>query len=213
MMEYPHVLLGQDINLVGGKPVSDPALVPALVDDRGWFVTSVERANTREDNPDPYPYDQTVLEVENQVKRFIELTDGGLPGYLKGHSYGTATTMRAISDVAKKYGIPTESDICDKFNIVWLKMDWLKKPVFRFEDQVSCDVENLTIDLIERSVAEGIENMMIVVHAGYLDATLFDYSGYTAIRYNDLKMIQSKKLKQRIEDLGIQLVNDCDFLK
>ena len=35
-----HVCFGIDFNLVAGKPVSDPKVVPHLVDDNGDFIKS-----------------------------------------------------------------------------------------------------------------------------------------------------------------------------
>ena len=41
--DYPEVCLGIDINLVAGKPVSDPAKVPSLIKVNGYFYDSRER--------------------------------------------------------------------------------------------------------------------------------------------------------------------------
>ena len=77
------VCVGIDINLVAGRPVSDPAEVPSLVNPDGHFVPSVQRMREGKITgrqgmclcfeEDPYDYEQTLLETENQVKRFIEL--------------------------------------------------------------------------------------------------------------------------------------------
>ena len=40
--ECPHVALGQEINLVSGTPLSDPASIPTLVGDDGRILRSVE---------------------------------------------------------------------------------------------------------------------------------------------------------------------------
>jgi Uncharacterized protein conserved in bacteria len=220
MKEFPHVLLGQDINLFGGKPVTDPKLIPDLVDENGWFVSSVKRAEQLKSwhnvqglvaQEDPFPLDQTLLEVENQVNRFIELT-GKLPGYIQGHSYQTPNIVEAINTMAKKHNLPVSSQLWSECGIDLMKMTWLKKPVFEFKDQVHCDVENGILDLLDEYVASGKEYGLIICHAGYLDAELFNYSGYTAIRYNDLKMLMSPRLKERLESLNVELINYQDIV-
>ena len=221
MKEFPHVMLGQDINLFGGKPVTDPKLVPALVDENGWFISSIKRAeqfaswNNVKDlvaEEDPFPLDQTLLEVENQVNRFIELT-GKLPGYIQGHSYQTPNIVEAMRIVAEKHNIIFSTKLWGEFELDFMKMTWLKKPVFPFEDQVHCDVENGIINLLDDYVASGKEYGLIICHAGYLDADLFNYSGYTAIRYNDLKMLMSPRLKEKLESLNVELITYADLIK
>ena len=41
---YPNVCLGQDINLVAGRPVSDPADIPSLVQELSLIHISTTRA-------------------------------------------------------------------------------------------------------------------------------------------------------------------------
>ena len=74
------ICVGIDIKLVAGQPVSDPAEVPSLVSPEWHVVPSVQRI--REGRiigrqgmclcfeEDPYDSEQTLLETENQVKRF-----------------------------------------------------------------------------------------------------------------------------------------------
>ena len=220
MKEFPHVLLGQDINLFGGKPVTDPKLIPDLVDENGWFISSVTRAQQLASwsnienlmvKEDPFPFDQTLLETENQFNRFVELT-GKLPGYIQGHSYQTPNIAKAIKTVAEKHNIPVSSELWSELGIDLMKMTWLKKPVFAFEDQVHCDVENGIINLLDDYVNSGKEYGLLICHAGYLDAELFDQSSYTAIRYNDLKMLLSPKLKEKLEGLNVEFVNYVDLV-
>ena len=40
MKPYPQICLGEDINLVAGRPCADPEKVPSLVQKNGLFLTS-----------------------------------------------------------------------------------------------------------------------------------------------------------------------------
>ena len=43
LKKYPHVSVGQDLNLVSGLPASDPKDIPALVDENGIFISSTRQ--------------------------------------------------------------------------------------------------------------------------------------------------------------------------
>lgn len=112
------VCLGIDINLVAGKPITDPKLIPHLVDENGYFKSS--RQILKENKliktykylyyfeNDPFDYDEVLLETENQVKKFIELI-GKKPAYINSHSVITETTEKAALVIAEKYGIQKRS--------------------------------------------------------------------------------------------------------
>ena len=70
LKKYPHVSVGQDLNLVSGLPASDPKDIPALVDENGIFISSTRR---KLENLYEIPYDQIYREMKQQVENFIEI--------------------------------------------------------------------------------------------------------------------------------------------
>ena len=85
VLNYPHVSIGQDLNLVSGVPASDPRAIPSLVDSEGRFLSSTFR---KTHNRYDIPYDEIMREMKAQVERFIELV-GRKPVYIAGHSLAT----------------------------------------------------------------------------------------------------------------------------
>ena len=61
LKKYPHVSVGQDLNLVSGLPASDPKDIPALVDENGIFISSTRR---KLENLYEIPYDQIYREMK-----------------------------------------------------------------------------------------------------------------------------------------------------
>jgi len=115
---YSHVCLGQDINLVAGRPCADPGQIPSLVQEDGSFKTSgMHRAIDAEDgSQDHVVYEECVTETEAQIRRFMELA-GKKPEYLHGHSYSTPATWRAMAVMGEKYGIPLVRDMIERYGL------------------------------------------------------------------------------------------------
>jgi predicted glycoside hydrolase/deacetylase ChbG (UPF0249 family) len=51
LKKYPHVSVGQDLNLVSGLPASDPKDIPALVDENGIFISFFSQSVRTVPNP------------------------------------------------------------------------------------------------------------------------------------------------------------------
>ena len=214
---YPDVCFGIDINLVAGKPVSEISKVSSLVDENGYFYSSgyinKHHKLLRNENgvlifeEDPYNYEETLYEVENQVKKFIEYT-GKKPGYIHTHSLSTLNTRKAIEEVALKYDLKVSYLTWKANGYKRVKVDWNPKP-FPFEDQLNTDVETKFIEALEKCKDE--EKMVFVCHCGYMDHELFQCSTYTAIRTKDLINATSDRVKKYISDNHIEIVNYDDL--
>lgn len=216
---YPECCFGQDINLVAGKSVTNPKLIPDLVDGNGYFIKSTEmrkRSNVIKTDgiiskfeEDPYPYDQTILEVENQVKRFIEMV-GKKPGYLHGHSLITRNVIQAMEEVSKKYDIVLTNQVWESFNMHFIKNDWNPKP-FSLQAQIDTDVENNMLKVLPEILNYDIA--LAICHAGFVDEDIFKHSTYTMIRAKDLYMATSDKIKAFIKENNIELITYQDLKK
>ena len=88
-------------NICQGKPITDPALVPSLVDGNGEFR---DKEIYRTAGEDFVNLDEAVMEVEAQYLRLVELT-GKKPYMVEAHAVPSNNFMKAIGMVARKYGV------------------------------------------------------------------------------------------------------------
>lgn len=223
LKENPHICLGEDINLVCGDPVTDPKLIPTLVQENGSFKTSGMHRLQDRDEPNHMSYEECFLETENQVKRFIELV-GKNPEYLSGHSYSCENSRKALKDVAEKYGIPLSADIYKKIGVgsgaetaPWNKPDGMTasgKWDFSVETQLSKDPLKMFVegklDYLTKALKEnGIAH--IHTHAGYADRDLFRRSSFTLIRIMEQDFLCSKELVSWVKENNVELVSIKDL--
>lgn len=206
---YPQVCLGQDINLVAGSPCADPGLIPSLVQKDGSFKTSGmhRQQDTQDGNQDHVVYEECLIEVEAQIRRFLELT-GKKPEYLHGHSYSTPAVWKAMETMGECYGIPLVKNMLAKYGAVRLGSSWNKKP-FPLEEQMSADPMGCIL-----SDREFVKNPLgfIGTHCGYIDDNLFQVSTYTLIRTRDLAAVISPRMRQWLQDNQIQLISYRDLI-
>lgn len=209
IQQYPHICVGQDINIVAGAPCADPKQIPSLVDEQGSFLTSGRHRvlDQTAENHDHLNLEECLIETEAQIQRFIELM-GKKPEYLHGHSYGTPTLRLAMKQMADKYGIRLTTEIAQRHGLKRLKKDWNKKP-FSFQEQLEAD----PLSCIMNSDFKDNEMGMLVFHCGYVDKELFDVSTYTLVRTRDLDAVISPRLKAWIKDNGIELISYRDLVQ
>lgn len=206
---YPRLCLGQDINLVAGCPCADPAKLPSLVQQDGSFKTSgMHRLQDERDGcQDHVIYEECLIEVEAQIKRFMELA-GKKPEYLHGHSYSTPAVWKAMETMGARCGIPLVRHMLARHGAVRLNRSWNKKP-FSLEEQMAADPMSCIL-----SDSEFIKNPLgfIGTHCGYVDDDLFHVSTYTLIRNRDLAAVTSPQMKQWIQENRIQLISYRDLI-
>lgn len=211
------VCVGIDINLVAGKPISDPAEVPSLVNSDGHFVPSVQRMREGKVigrqgmclcfEQDPYNYEEVLLETENQVKRFIELM-GRKPEYFHGHSMATPNTQKAARVIAEKYNILMTLDVMNSNAVSMIPCTWTPKP-FPIEDQLKTDVEQHFLQALQASLQHEIG--YFICHCGFVEEDLMKETTYTMIRMKDLAMATSLKVKAFLKEHQIELITYRDL--
>lgn len=206
--EFPQVCLGEDINLVSGRPCADPGTIPSLVRPDGSFKTSGmhRQEDARDGGQGHVLYEDCLKEIKAQVQRFMELT-GRKPEYLHGHSYTSLEIRRAMEEVADQYNIRVVHRLAEQGKLTKLKSGWNKKP-FSLEDQLKADPLSY-IRGMEELPAEGTG--LLITHCGYVDAGLFDVSTYTLIRTRDLAAVTSSELKEWVREHGIELISYRDL--
>lgn len=212
------VCLGQDFNFVTGRPVSDPADIPALVDEHGNFRTSgaVVAAGTvigarggvmLEFEEDPYPIDQVMREASAQYERFLELV-GRKPEYLHPHSLVTPNTHEVIRELGERHGVVYGMEHARRLGMEFLTNTWNPKP-FPVEQQLATDVEHEVLQVIDEVLARDLT--LMIGHPGFVDAELFDITTYTIIRIKDLAMFCSPRVRQWMDDHDVELVTWRDL--
>lgn len=218
--EYPNVLLGQDLNLCAGYPVSEASLIPSLVQGNGKFKTSKMHKELDKTDQHHVPYEEAYLEYDNQVKKFIELV-GRKPGYIGGHAWSSEETDRALNDIAEKYNILNPLKV-SKFTLEKdLEMIWarpIEKEDGSFEFNAETQIENDPLQMfiegkLDARLSEALNNeevFMLHTHAGFVDSDLINESSYTTIRAMEAGFLCSKELKQWIMEHEIELVTYVD---
>lgn len=212
------VCLGIDINYVCGRPITDPKLIPHLVNAQGQFYKSGEifekmkKISTDEYGlitffeEDPYPYDEIYLETENQIKRFVELV-GRLPEYIHAHSLCTPNTHRAAVDLSRKYGIYHSMDLIYQYPFLPLTFDAIKGQTLKQQLEVKV-IEALLKDL---SNLEDNQTYYFICHSGYVDFQLFDETTLTLRRIKDLDAMLNKNIISYIKEHNIELITYRDL--
>ncbi len=213
--DYPQACFGIDINLVAGKPVSDPQVVPGLVDENGDFISSKRRLSENETKQgpmgqefinDPYNFEETCIEIEAQIQRFIDLV-GHAPEYLHGHSLITPNIYKAMKMMSEKYDIPISFEMMQKAKLHSVPSQYAKP--FSLEQQYNYDSETNLLKNLEDALDK--DKCCYICHAGFVDEDLYDFSSYTVVRQKDLKAATSEKVKQLIKDHHIELITYRDL--
>lgn len=192
------VSVGQHTNICLGKPVSDPASIPSLVDEHGEFCSSrTIRARTE----DTIVLDEAEREIQAQLDRFRALT-GRDPAYFEGHAVFSPTFFQALQNVAERNGLfyinPMDPVWSEKWGVVCAKP-------YHLDDRGLYDPRKHLFD-DEADIARHACSML-VFHPGYLDQYVLDHSSFTLIRPMETAFLVSEELEQWIEQKHVQLVN------
>lgn len=214
ILKYPHVSIGQDLNLVSGKPCSDPKLIPHLVDENGVFISSSERKMKKLYD---IPYEEIYIEMKAQIERFIELV-GKKPCYLAGHSLSTPEVDKCMRDMQDEYNI--HNDIFDNEKLPVGKRWYYKNMVVDPNDRkpsYSLDCQSKT-DVISHIINNEVEfdfskpYALLATHCGYCDGELLNMSTFSVIRGKELEALCSDKVKKWIKENDIELINFEQYL-
>lgn len=209
ILNYPHVSIGQDINLVSGMPCTPAHLVPSLVNAQGKFYTSRERIQRQDMGS--INEDEMRLEIENQILRFIELV-GKKPAYFMGHSYTSKTYEKIMAEMELKYQV---IDLAKETSLHGFDNRWYpdlkgQKEGYTYQMQATTDVEQYIVEdkgnLLKHDFA------ILGTHCGYCDKELMEMSTFHIIRTIELSALCSEKVKQWIKKNEIELINVDQYL-
>ena len=222
LRHYPHVCIGMDWNLVSGIPACRPEEMPSLVDSDGRFLKSQVRRLPRYAEAD---FGDIYREMERQLQRFIQLV-GHTPAYILGHSWSSPNLVRAGYELAEKYKVPANLDAANGFEARYgfkrPAQSWyfsqdhmegqttseLMRARKKFDDanvQKAVDV----VDFLVKDKGNLLHNAysLFRCHCGYCDAELFEMSTFNLVRVRDLEALCSPKVKQWMQEHGIEVVS------
>ena len=101
LLKDTDVIFTVHANICQGKPITDPRLVPSLVDENGFFK---DKSLYREAKEDFVVLDEVVMEVEAQYLRLVEMT-GKKPFMVEAHAVPSANFNKALGIINQKYGL------------------------------------------------------------------------------------------------------------
>ena len=222
LRHYPHVCIGMDWNLVSGIPACRPEEIPSLVDSDGRFLKSQVRRLPRYAEAD---FGDIYREMERQLQRFIQLV-GHTPAYILGHSWSSPNLVRAGYELAEKYKVPANLDAANGFEARY----GFKRPTQSWyfaqdhmEGQTTSELMRARKKFDDANVQKAVDVVEFLVkdkgnllhnayslfrcHCGYCDAELFEMSTFNLVRVRDLEALCSPKVKQWIQEHGIEVVS------
>lgn len=202
IQEFSNIALGQHTNICLGKPLSNPKKIPSLVNQNGYFCSSKEIRNRKEDTID---IKECKMEIEAQLMKFKEIT-GKYPDYFEGHAVFSKNFFQALKNVAERYQLfycnPVEKNWVQKYGIEVVEF-------YHLDENNEYDIEKYILD-DEAKILEK-ECSVVAFHPGFIDDFLLNHSSFTNIRARELAFICSSKFQQYINKKQIQLVNFCNY--
>lgn len=199
-----NVCIGQHTNICVGKPVSNPDLIPSLVNSDGTFKSSREYRSTPQDF---VALDEAVLEVEAQYQRFKDLT-GREPEYFEGHAVRSANFIKALEMVAEQHNL--------KYSAMYMPGQPVaavgKGKAYR------CAMHSMAPDYnpaqsLKDAVLSAPKDLpsIFVCHPGYLDDFILQSSSLTINRTKEVAMLCDPTVKAWLDEHGVELVSYNDI--
>lgn len=219
--ECPHVALGLEINLVSGKPLSQPETIPSLVDQKGLLIKSRIHKQLDLDNPHHIQYKEAYQEIEIQYKKFVEIT-GHQPYFIGLHSYQNQVMLNALQKVQKKYNIFGFFDFLKMTQLKttqmgpWYPLNKNEKNSNSLDYQISLDPIQMFFNecgYITDFVNNEESIVLLHTHAGYVDREVIEMSTLHMTRVMELSLLCSDQIKEWINNNRVELINIRDLLK
>lgn len=194
---HPELGVGLHFNLTYGRPISDPRLIPSLVQADGRFhpISAICSRELRD----------IEIELSAQWNRFI--ATGLRPTHLDAHHHLHQTfpeVYEAMARLAAKENIP------------------MRKPQLPYGENehatpLPLTVNHVLLDTYENE--DGLQKLLsylrhlpdgsteIMCHPGYVDETLRGISQLTQERESELMVFRNPAVSETIRDRGIRLIH------
>lgn len=189
------VEVGQHTNICVGRPLTDSARIPSLVQPNGMFCTSREIRSRKEDT---IVLEEVELEIQAQLDRFRQIT-GQDPTYFEGHAVMSPNFFQGLQNVAARNSLL----YCDPVNPQWAAKYGIQCSAFYHLDEKGLYDPCRYLFEDEAQIKEK-ECSVLVFHPGYLDQYILDHSSYTLIRPMEVAFLCSEALKQWMKENQVQ---------
>ena len=196
------IALGVHVNICAEQPLSDPDLIPSLVDEKGYFKSSKTYRSTTDDF---VVFDEVIIEIEAQYHRFLKLF-GRKPDYFEGHAVASAQFFKGLEYVANKYQLKYSGFPMDD------------KPIRVGDSLVAFHMESLQPNydpfvLLQKMVASASDEVvqMGIFHPGYLDQYILTHSSLLQERCLEVEVLTNPAIKSILDQAGVDLIDYRDL--
>jgi len=189
-------------NICQGRPITDPSLIPSLVDENGFFK---DKSLYREAKEDFVVLDEVVMEVEAQYNRLVELT-GKKPFMVEAHAVPSNNFHKALNIVGQKYGLTL------------MGFDPSRGPkIGNHVMKFSMDSGNADYNPFESFKKAAMlpqaedECAMMVLHPGFVDEYVLTTSYITTQRALEVAFAINPDVSKWCEENGVKLMTYADL--
>ena len=202
LMDGEPVTFTVHANICQGRPITDPKLIPSLVDENGFFK---DKTLYREAKEDFVVLEEVVMEVEAQYQRLVELT-GRKPYMVEAHAVPSNNFHKALAIVGQKHGLTLMS------------FDPARGPkVGNHVMKFSMDSGNADYNPFESFKKAALQPMaedecaMMVLHPGFVDEYVLTTSYITTQRALEVAFAINPEVPKWCEENGVKLMTYADL--
>ena len=202
LLDGTDVIFTVHANICQGRPITDPRLIPSLVDANGEFK---DKSIYREAREDFVVLEEVLMEVEAQYLRLAELT-GKKPFMVEAHAVPSNNFNRALVMVAKKYGVESLSFVPGRGPRVG-------KYIFKFSMD-SGNPDYVPFESLKKAMDQEFaedEAMLMVLHPGYVDEYVMNTSYITTQRAKEVAMAINPEVPRWCAENGVELITYADL--
>ena len=201
LLDGTDVIFTVHANICQGKPLTDPKLIPSLVDENGIFK---DKSLYREAKEDFVVLEEVVMEVEAQFLRLMELT-GKKPFMVEAHAVPSANFNKALAIVAQKYGVESmkygpKGPMIGKYSFKF-SMDSGNPDYNPFESFKKAALQPMAED----------EACLMVLHPGFVDEYVLTTSYITTARALEVAFAINPEVPKWCAENGVQLLTYADL--
>ena len=202
LLDGTDVIFTVHANICQGRPITDPKLVPSLVDGNGEFK---DKRLYREAKEDFVVLEEVLMEVEAQYLRLAELT-GKKPFMVEAHAVPSNNFNKALAMVAKKYGVECLSFVPGRGPKVG-------RYIFKFSMD-SGNPDYVPFESLKKAMDQEFaedEAMLMVLHPGYVDEYVMNTSYITTQRALEVAMAIDPEVPKWCAENGVELITYADL--
>ena len=202
LLKDTDVIFTVHANICQGRPLTDPKLIPSLVDENGIFK---DKSLYREAKEDFVVLEEVVLEVEAQYQRLVELT-GRKPFMVEAHAVPSANFNKALAIVGQKHGLTL-------MEFVPGRGPKIGNHIMKF----SMDSGNADYNPFESFQKAAMlpeqedECAMMVLHPGYVDQYVLTTSYITTQRAMEVAFATNPEVPKWCEENDVKLMTYADL--